>query len=148
MSKTLIFSAPQGDAPDMKLTIDSTGRNFVIDLGDGDLTEAEVPEGTENQLADLFQALADQASTLVPGRPSSFVRTSNLVASNLAAKVGEPWEPHVILGTLDEGVGKLKTAFEAGDEESVLQNLTGLVAALSIVDHKLGTRVFERLEKL
>ena len=151
MPKTLIFSAPQGDTPDMKLTIDSSGRNFVIDLGDGyGDTDCSIDEGMENQTADLFQALADQARTLVPppGRPSSFVREWTKVEAELGTKMEIlDWTPTRIVSALDEGVMQLGEAILKEDERATTKHLTAITATLMVLSHKLGARVGERIEK-
>lgn len=151
MPKTLIFSAPQGDAPDMILTIDDTGRELAIDTGDGaGATECSIGEGDENQTADLFQALADQATALVPppGRPSSFVREWTRLSAELSAKMDVlDWPTERIVNMLDEGVQLLQAAVVSEDEDAVATNITSMTAAMMVLSHQLGARVGERIEK-
>lgn len=151
MPKTLIFSAPQGDRADMILTIDDTGRELTIDTGDGaGATECSIGEGDENQTADLFQALADQAGALVPppGRPSSFVREWTKLSAELSVKVTpHGWTTDRMAKTLSDGVEAIRGAMDAGDEKETALHLTALSAALMAMSHQLGARVSERLER-
>lgn len=153
MPKTIIFSAPQGDIADMTLTIDDTGRELTIDTGDGaGATECSIGEGDENQTADLFQALADQAGSLVPppGRPSSFVRGWTLAEAELYAKItseGGDWTPTRVVNLLYDGLDALKGAINDEDEKATAEHLTAMVAAMMALSHGVGARVGERIEK-
>ena len=149
MSKTLIFSAPQGNSPDIVLKIDDTGRHMVLNTGDGAGEEDfSIEEGEESQTAELFQALADQATLLVPGRPSSFVREWTKLAAELSVKVTpHGWNTDRMAKTLSDGVEALRGAMDAGDEKETALHLTALSAALMAMSHQLGARVSERLER-
>lgn len=146
MQKKIIIVNP--DEPDIIIVVDDASNRFTVDTNDGQPPmEDEVPEGLEQQTADVMFTLADHFGSKVPGRPTPFAREWTKMSNFLGEKISSSTSTDEFIESLDDGVRELIQAYIDGDIDAMREHVTGFIAVMMALDHRLGLRVAEKVVK-
>lgn len=146
MQKKIIISNP--DEPDIIIVVDDASNCFAIGDSSGEPPlEAEVPEGLEQQAADVMYTLADHFGSKVPGRPTPFAREWTKMSNFIGEKIPSSTSTEEFIESLDDGIRELAQAYVDDDVEAMREHVTGFIAVMMALDQRLGLRVAEKVVK-